>query len=63
MIPVTTPVLLTAATDGVPELHVPPTGVAVSEVDVPMHIALLPDIEEAPLTVIVRTATQPLVGV
>jgi len=49
--PVTTPVELTVAVPVLLLVHVPPDGVAVSEVDVPTHTVLLPVIDAEALTV------------
>mgnify|MGYP003350280234 CR=1 FL=1 len=52
--PVTSPVELTVATVGLPLVHEPPAGVAVSNVEEPMHNVLLPEITAEGFTVTVK---------
>ncbi len=57
--PLTTPEVLTEATDGALLLHVPPGGTADKVVDEPIHKVLLPVMAALPFTVTVRTTVQP----
>lgn len=63
LMPVTTPAEFTVALAVLLLDHVPPPTVAVSVTDDPVQTVLLPLIAAPAVTVTIRTAAQPLVGV